>query len=138
MTIYIAFVDFFRSRAGIALLASVLGGVVATVIWAEISHFLLRKSYPEFTGKDRSNLIGPIMGIVERLLLTILTLWLPQALGPIAAAVIAVKAVLGWGDLQASNTRPGRTRYSVSFMNGLVSIIWAVAWGIWGTALHAP
>jgi hypothetical protein len=123
---------FFRSRAGIAILASVLLGAVFTGIWARTSHWFLRKCF-QFPPDNLGFLIGVLMGIVERLLLTITTLWEPQALGPIAAALIAVKEILGWADLKPKdNDRPSRIRYSVSFMNNLVSVIWAISWGIWG------
>lgn len=129
---YIVVAEFFQSRAGIALLASVIGGLVATAIWAELFHWLLRLIYhPHFTGADRVPWIARVSGALERLLLSILTLWLPQALGPIAGALIIVKAVLGWGDLKG-DTLEGRIRYHVSLMNGLFSITWAMAWGIWG------
>jgi hypothetical protein len=121
-------------RTTFAIFSSVIGGLFVTFIWTEVSHQLLKYFFPQFSGNDRSKVIGPTVGMVERLLLTILTIWLPQALGPIAAAVIAAKVVLGWGDLGGSTTgRPGRTRYSVSLMNSLVSIIWAIGCGIWAT-----
>jgi hypothetical protein len=64
MTTYIALADYVQSRAGIAILASVIGGAVVTAIWTEICYLLLRKSYPDqFTGVDRSPWIGRIVGI---------------------------------------------------------------------------
>jgi hypothetical protein len=115
MTVLIAIADFAISRAGIALMASIFGGILFTFFWSDFSHLVLRTTYPEhFTGADRSRWIGVMLGIVDRVLLTMLTLWLPQALGPIAAAIIGVKAVLGWGDLQKDSNRAARTRYSVS------------------------
>jgi hypothetical protein len=116
-----------------ALIASVVIGVVLTFIWAEVSYKLLRRSYPEITGKDRSRVIGPLVGMIERLLLTTLTIWLQPAVGPIAASFFAVKAVLSWGELKDLNLRVSRARYAISFMNGMVSVTWAIICGIWAT-----
>ncbi len=72
-----------------------------------------------------------VFGTHKRLLLTSLAIWLQPALGPIAAVFFAVKAALSWGELKDLNHRASRTRYSVSFLNSLVSIGLAVACGIW-------
>lgn len=122
---------FFRSTAGIAILASVLGGMAVTFVWAEFWHWVLRRQFSEISKSDRVRWVARVMGILERGLLTTLVLWLPGAVGAFAGALIAVKAVAGWGDLR-SEFLPGRARYYVSMMNGIVSIFWALACGIWG------
>jgi uncharacterized membrane protein YccC len=76
-----------------ALLASMLGCAIITLVWAEVSYWLLRRSSPEFTGNDRSRLVSALAGILERLLLTTLTIWLDGAVGAITAALLAVKAM---------------------------------------------
>lgn len=121
------------SRETAGLLASVLIGAAITFVWAEVSYKLVRRSYPEITGKDRSHVIGPLVGMIERLLLTTLTIWSQPAVGPIAASFFAVKAVLSWGELKDLNLRVSRARYAVSFMNGMVSVTWAIVCGIWAT-----
>jgi len=118
-------------RNAAALIASVVLGAVVTFIWAEVSYRLLRRSYPEVSVKGRNRAASAIVGMMERLLLTSLAIWLQPALGPIAAAFFGVKAALSWGELKDLNHRASRTRYSVSFMNSLVSIGWAIACGIW-------
>jgi hypothetical protein len=128
-------IDFLSSRPVIALLASVFGGAVITAAWAETSHLILRRNYPQFTGKDRSFWGASYIGIVERLLVTMLTIWVPQALGALAATLLVLKAVMGWGDLQNNqDIRPARARYGIALMNSVVSMIWAIGWGIWGTS----
>jgi hypothetical protein len=114
-----------------ALLASVLGGAIITLVWAEVSYWLLRRSSPEFTGNDRSRLVSALAGILERLLLTTLTIWLDGAVGAITAALLAVKAITAWGELKDVLPGPSRKRFTAAFLNGFVSVSWAIVWGIW-------
>jgi hypothetical protein len=131
MVVYAALLQFVQSKAGLAILLSVVAGVVFTFIWANAAHAIAQWKYPELKNKDRGAFIPAFTGALERLLLTITAIWLQPAVGPIAAAIIAVKVVLQWGDLDGKS-RSARTRYLVSFTNNLVSITWAIAWGIWG------
>jgi hypothetical protein len=114
-----------------ALLASALGGAIVTSVWAEVSYWLLRRSSPELTGTDRSRLVSALSGILERLFLTTLTIWLEGAVGAITAALLAVKAIMAWGELKDLHPGPSRKRFTVAFLNGFVSVIWAIVWGIW-------
>lgn len=110
-----------------ALTMSVVVGMVVTWIWSSILHRMLKKDYND----QRLPWIGVAFGVLERGLLTTFVLWLPQAAGPFVGAWIAVKAVTGWGDLDQKQEK-GRRRYAVTLMGSMLSILWAVGWGIWG------
>ena len=75
-------------------------------------------------------MISITFGVLERALLTIFVLWLPMAAGPFVGAWIAVKAVIGWGG-QDQKENDARARYVVALSGSMVSILWAVSWGIW-------
>jgi hypothetical protein len=79
-----------------ALLISVVLGAALTLVWAEVSYSLLRRGHPEVVPTDRNLFIGVLVGVLERLLLTMLTIWLEPAVGAVASAVFVVKAVLSW------------------------------------------
>ena|SRR5882757_8924437 len=114
-----------------ALLASVVGGAIITFAWAELSYWLLRRSNPELSKNDRSRLVSSLIGMLERFLLTTLTIWQDNAVGAIASALLAIKALLAWGDFKDLHPGPSRKRFTTSFMLGFVSITWAIVWGIW-------
>ena len=116
----------------IALLVSVIGGAIVTFCWSELWHWYLHKSYPEaFPGSDRDRVIAISLGVLERGVFTALVLWLPAAVGAPAGAWIVVKSAAGWGAL-AGGKEAGRSRFYVALMGSLVSISWAMFWGIWG------
>jgi hypothetical protein len=130
--------EFFRTPPGIALLASVVGGVVVIFIWVTLTNWAYKKIYPDqFTQPDGGQIIAQIGGGLERLLLTILTLWVQPALGPLAAGVLTVRVALGWGEFEHNKLKK-RFRLYASFLNGLVSVIWAIAWGVWGMPHSLP
>jgi hypothetical protein len=110
-----------------ALLVSVVGGIPVTLAWSQAFHWILRKTYAD----HRRVWIGVTFGLLERTLLTTFVLWLPMAVGPFAGTWIVAKGIIGWGDLD-SKTEDGRARYAVTLMGSLVSILWAIGWGIWG------
>ena len=135
MTNYIS--EFFHSRDGIALLASVAGGIFVTAIWVALSSCVFQCLYSaQYTKPDGNQIIAHIGGAIERLLLTILVLWLQPAVGPLAGGVLVVRTALGWGELEQNKLKQ-RFRFYASFLNGLVSVTWAIAWGIWGHMTHS-
>ncbi len=77
MAICATIIQFAESKEGYALFWSVIGGAVFTGILANASHSLLQWYYPELSSKDRGPIIAALTGALERLLLTILTLWVP-------------------------------------------------------------
>jgi hypothetical protein len=112
-------------------------GVPVTWLWSWILHSLNQKNYeklPEDAGK-RHHAFSITFGIVERALLTTLVLWLPMAVGPIAAAWLGVKAVVGWAGMNEAEDHkaghPARARFSVTLLGSAFSFLWAIGWGIW-------
>jgi len=111
---------------------SMIVGALITFLWSEVWHTWLHRTFPrDFPNSfNRSKLLAIMIGVLERGLLTTFIIWLPQAAGPFAGAWIAVKAVAGWGDKR--DDIASRSRYYVALIGSLVSIFWAVGWGIWG------
>lgn len=137
MTTAAAFGDCFQVyRSAIALFASAVLGIPLTFTWSEFWHWYLKRYRMVVppTSPDRDRVIGISIGILERLFLTTLVIWLPNASGPVAATWIIAKAAVGW-DLTGKKEAnlDSRRRYSVHLMNSATSIFWALAWGIWGT-----
>lgn len=115
-----------------ALLAAVVLGMPVTYGWAQTSHYFLRRRFPTELADDKRVIwLAIVTGMLNRTLLTTLAIWMPQAAGPVLAAIIAVQAVLGWGRFD-KDAVAGRARYNVSMLNVIFSLTWAVAWGIWG------
>ncbi|MCX7311401.1 MAG: hypothetical protein WCG92_21700 [Hyphomicrobiales bacterium] len=110
-----------------AMILSVFGGIPVTWLWTEFLHRLLKRTETDI----RRQWVGITFGILERTLLTTFVLWLPIGAGAFAGAWIIVKAVTGWGGLD-QKLEPARARYAVVLMGTIVSIIWAIGWGIWG------
>ena len=123
----------FIPRPVVALAGSVVLGAAFTLVSAEMLHNSLEGTFPNIAaaGPSRVRWIGAMIGALHRGLLTTLVIWLPAATGPVAGALLAVHAILGWGGVD-SQTLPGRARYNISMTNQMVSIFWAIAWGIWG------
>jgi len=112
-----------------ALAGSVILGIVFTFIWAELLYYAVhRKFRPE--KRDRVRWVSVMNGILQRGFLTTIVIWLPMAAGPIAATLIALTAIAGWGHYDNKSVE-GRTRYAISLMISVTSIFWAIAWGIW-------
>jgi hypothetical protein len=121
----------------IALAGSVVLGGIFMYLWSEMLHARLQKQFPDvITEKDRVLWVAMLGGALNRSFMTTVVIWLPQATGPIAALLVSITAVLGWGHLNRKTTE-GRARFNVSVMNGIASIFWAIAWGIWGMPLQA-
>jgi hypothetical protein len=115
---------------------SVVGGVPITWLWSEFCHFLLRRRLLQTKKRadpsPRGRLFSGIFGVLERTLLTTFVLWLPTGAGAFVGALLIAKAAIGWGDLGDNKKDAGRARYVVTMFGSMVSILWAVAWGIWG------
>lgn len=128
--------EIFTSRAALALLISVAGGAVLTFAWSEVSHRLNRKNYTEPEQLIRHRTLSFIFGVLQRALLTTFAIWIPMAVGPFAGTWLVAKSIVNWAGMDAKS-HAGRARFSVALFGSLVSILWAVAWGIWGnSALH--
>jgi hypothetical protein len=119
-----------------ALAASIVLGAVFTFLWAEFSYYLRRRKFPVTEADpeaERGRWTSAIMGILQRAFLTTIVIWLPMSTGPIAATLIVVNVAVGWGRYDTKSLE-GRSRYTVSLMNGIVSVFWAIAWGIWANS----
>jgi hypothetical protein len=128
----IASIEFVQSRFGTALWISIFGGFIVTLAWSEGWHWYLRWKFPTvFKTRDGLRPIGITIGLIERGLITTLVVFMQPAVGPFAGAWIVVKAAAGWGSLK-NDTLPSRSRYYVTLLGSLVSIFWAIAWGLWG------
>jgi hypothetical protein len=121
------------ARASIALGLSIVGGIPVTMAWTRLLHYRLRIEYPEnFTQYHSDRLISFVVGVVERGIITMLAIWLPQSVGAIVAALLAVKAVGSWTGDNTSN--PHRVRFFTALLGSLMSMGWALAFGIWAVA----
>jgi hypothetical protein len=120
----------FLSQPGIALAISVLGGVLVTWLWAEFLYCTFRKELPE--NLQRARPIAALNGAVIRGLLTTTVIWLPGSTGAIVAGLLAAHGFIAWGGLQPENQKniQGRSRFTISMLNHIFSIFWAIAWGI--------
>ena len=70
-----------------------------------------------------------LTGYVERALVTVVVMWLPASAGTLIAAWLALKMAGGWGALRTGTTR-ARASYSVALVGSLLSIMWALGWGL--------
>jgi hypothetical protein len=123
---------------------SIALGVPATWLWSWILHSLNKKNYEKLPGEagKRHHAFSITFGILERTLLTALVIWLPMAVGPLAAAWLGVKAVVGWAGMnETENHRaghPARARFSVTLLGSGFSFLWAIGWGIWARWMAGP
>jgi hypothetical protein len=120
----------FLSNPEIALAISVIGGALVTFIWAECWYRAFRKQLG--ANSQRARGIAALNGVVIRGLLTTTVIWMPQTTGAIVAGLLAVHGFTAWGGLQPQQQENihGRTRYTISMLNHIISIFWAIAWGI--------
>lgn len=102
-----------------ALLVFVFGGAIVTFVLAEIAYWRLRRSFPELSANDRSRIGSALLGILERFLLTMLTIWFDRAVGAIASAMLAIEA-LAWGEFKDRHPGPSRWRFGTSYLVGLI------------------
>ncbi len=113
-----------------ALGFSIFLGAIVTYLWANCL-------YSCFASKDeeerRDRRIAAINGMVIRSFITSLVIWLPQAVGPTVAALLAAHALIAWAGLD-NKEKPSRIRYTISMLYHIVSIFWAIAWGLWATS----
>lgn len=114
----------------VALFVSIWVVGIVTKPITDYFHAQLRRQHGEdYKPAERINWIGSLIGYLERGLLTILVIWLPGAVGPTLAAIIAVKAASGWGSM-GQDKPAGRARYFVIFMGTMVSCTLAVVCGL--------
>jgi hypothetical protein len=121
------------SRPSVALLGSVVLGALFTLAWAQFLHWCYRETNPDHR-KQRVVSLAALNGAVERALVTAGIIWIPQVIGPVVAALIGIRAVLSWADLDAK-TLAGRVRFNISIINTVVSLLWGMGWGIWAISL---
>jgi hypothetical protein len=108
-----------------AVFISVFGGVL--VSW--LLHRLNQSSYATLP-EDAP--ISATIGGIERLLLTFLVIWLPAAVGPLGAAWLGVKAVVGWARMDATEGHAARARSLVTpLLGSAISFLWAIGCGVW-------
>jgi hypothetical protein len=108
-----------------ALFISVVGGVLVSLLL----HWLNKNAYATLPEDAR---ISVTIGGVERLLLTFLVIWLPAAVGPLGAAWLGVKAVVGWAGMDAIEGHAARARFLVTpLLGSAISFLWAIGWDIW-------
>jgi hypothetical protein len=69
------------------------------------------------------------IGWIERTLITLVVMWLPASAGTVIVGLLALKMAGGWGAVKAGTTQ-ARAVYSVSLVGSLLSILWAVLWGV--------
>jgi hypothetical protein len=118
------------TRAIVALGISMLGGIPVTWAWSKWLHSRLEKKFPaDFSEPHRDWQTSLLFGILERGVITVLTIWLAQSVGPIFATLLAVKAAGAWST-DESKSIPSRVRYSSAIMGGLMSLGWAAVFGI--------
>ena len=110
-----------------ALFISVIIGIPVTWAWSNFCH----RFYRENSGDQRYHALSITFGVLERTLITTLVLWLPMAVGPFAGAWLVVKSIVGWAGMDVKE-HAARARFSVTLFGSLVSILWALGWGIWG------
>src|SRR5262249_262197 len=112
-------------------------GVPATWLWSWVWHRANQKNFVQLPkeARERHHAFSIFVGVVERGLLTTLVIWLPMAVGPLAAAWLGVKAVVGWAGMNESplhkGTHPARARFTVTIVGSAFSFLWAIGWGIW-------
>jgi len=112
----------------LALIASGIGGAPITHVWANCSHWYASRGAPRAeVGRDK--LIVAFSGILERVVITALVMWLPAAVGPIVGSWIVIKAAGAWGAAHSPNIFD-RTRYHAHLMNSMFSTAIAVACGL--------
>jgi hypothetical protein len=74
-------------------------------------------------------MLPELTGYIERALVTVVVMWLPASAGTLIAAWLALKMAGGWGALRTGTTR-ARAAYSVALVGSLLSITWALGWGL--------
>jgi hypothetical protein len=108
-----------------ALFISVFGGALLTWLLSLLLHWLNQNNYATLP-------FSVTIGGVERLLLTFLVIWLPAAVGPLGAAWLGVKAVVGWAGTGATQDHAARARFLVTpLLGSAISFFWAIGWGVW-------
>jgi hypothetical protein len=70
-----------------------------------------------------------LTGYVERALVTVVVMWFPASAGTLIVGWLALKMAGGWGALKTGTTR-ARASYSVALVGSLLSILWALGWGM--------
>src|SRR5262249_46094137 len=117
-----------------ALSISVVVGALVTWPLSWLLHSLLLAE-----ARQRYHTLSITIGGVERLLLTTLVIWLPAAVGPLGAAWLGAKAVVGWAGMDKTEghaaSPEARARFSVTLLGSAISFFWAIGWGIWARGL---
>src|SRR3954471_11089284 len=118
-----------------ALLASVVAGLPVTYGTTAFLYRRLNRKYPEdLKGPHRDAWMGTVIGLVERGLVTTLTFWLPQSLGPLVGSWMVIKAAGAWTPDGIPGHLARRVRYFAAILGSLISVFWAIGWGLWATA----
>lgn len=113
------------------LISVFLGGYIPKYL----SEYLYGRIEKEVDAEDGDTPIRDVpvlpwlMGYVERALVTLSVMWLSSSAGTLIAGLLALKMAGGWGALKVGTTR-SRAVYSVALVCSLISIMWAVGWGL--------
>jgi hypothetical protein len=138
-----SFINFYTPNRRTAFAMSIGAGALVTLVWSETVHRSVERKfkgleYPEIT---RITWMPAMIGVLERALVTTFAIWLPMALGPFMGAWIVAKAAGGWLLIPPGGEAPKfndykRARNSAGLMASVVSLGWAVAWGLWAPPGH--
>jgi hypothetical protein len=73
--------------------------------------------------------LAELTGYLERLLVTVVVMWLPASAGALIMGWLVLKMAGGWGALKTGTTRV-RASYAVALVGSLLSVLWALGWGL--------
>jgi hypothetical protein len=116
----------------VSLLISVfLGGLlpkyVTTYLYGLVEN--LEKEADEKPIAALPGRLAELTGYVERALVTVVVMWLPASAGAFIAGWLVVNMAGGWGALKTGTTR-ARASYAVALVGSLLSVMWALGWGL--------
>jgi hypothetical protein len=124
--------DYAKTYWFVSLLISVfLGGLLPKYVTTYL-YGLVEKIEKEPDDRPIAELPGrlaEITGYLERLLVTVVVMWLPASAGALIMGWLVLKMAGGWGALKTGTTRV-RASYAVALMGSLLSVLWALGWGL--------
>lgn len=129
------FVNFALPNRRTAYAASLIGGAAITFLWAEAVHFIIQWQFPGMARPLRLRWMPIAIGVLERAVMTSFAIWVPMALGPFMGTWIVAKAAGGWA-LVVTGEDHKRALYFAGLLGSIVSLGWALAWGLWAPPGH--
>jgi hypothetical protein len=118
---------------------SIVGGAVVTLIWTELLHWIVRRQFRKGPEPSRIRPLPAISGLLERAVVTALVIWIPAGTGPFMGTWIVAKAAGGWAFVarpQGYTDDHEKALYFVGLLGSLVSLGWALGWGLWAPPGH--